>query len=85
MGLIHATLTVTLRANQVVSGLALALFGAGLSGYLGKAYIGIPVAEPFRAFALPMLGDIPFLGPVLFRHDVLVYLSWGVVLALWFS
>ena len=84
MGLIHATLTVTLRANQVVSGLALALFGAGLSGYLGKAYIGIPVAEPFRAIALPVLGDIPFLGPVLFRHDVLVYLSWGLVLALWF-
>jgi ABC-type uncharacterized transport system permease subunit len=48
MGLIHAVLTVSLRANQVVSGLALALFGAGLSGYLGKAYIGIPVADPFR-------------------------------------
>lgn len=84
MGLIHAMLTVSLRANQVVSGLALTLFGTGLSGYLGKSYIGIPVTEPFRAMALPALGDIPFLGPVLFRHDVLVYLSWALVLALWF-
>ena len=84
MGLIHAMLTVTLRANQVVSGLALTLFGAGLSGYLGKAYIGIPVAEPFRAIDIPVLSDIPFLGTVLFRHDILVYLSWGLVLALWF-
>lgn len=84
MGLIHATLTVSLRANQVVSGLALTLFGTGLSGYLGKAYIGIPVAEPFRGLALPMLSDIPWIGPVLFKQDVLVYLSWLMVLALWF-
>lgn len=84
MGLVHAFLTVSLRANQVVSGLALALFGAGLSGYLGKTYIGISVSEPFRGLAIPVLGDIPFLGPVLFRHDILVYLSWGLVLFLWF-
>ena len=84
MGLIHAVLTVSLRANQVVSGLALTLFGTGLSGYLGKGYIGIPVAEPFRGVSLPLLGDIPLLGPILFRHDVLIYLSWLVVLALWF-
>ena len=83
MGLIHAALTVTLRANQVVSGLALTLFGTGLSGYLGKAYIGIPVAEPFLTMPLPVLSEIPFFGPVLFRHDVLVYLSWVLVLVLW--
>ena len=83
MGLIHAALTVSLRANQVVSGLALTLFGTGLSGYLGKAYIGIPVAEPFRTFPLPILSEIPFFGPVLFRHDILVYLSWLLVLVLW--
>jgi simple sugar transport system permease protein len=84
MGLIHAVLTVSLRANQVVSGLALTLFGSGLSGYLGKAYIGIPVQEPFRGISLPLLGELPLLGPVLFRHDLLVYLSWGLVLALGF-
>ena len=84
MGLIHAVLTVSLRANQVVSGLALAMFGAGLSGYLGKSYIGIPVADPFRGLGLPLLGELPFLGPVLFRHDILVYLSWVFVFLLWF-
>ena len=84
MGLIHAVLSVSLRADQTVSGLALSLFGAGLSGYLGKAYIGLPVAEPFHSVPLPGLSQIPFFGPVLFRHDVLVYLSWVLVLALWF-
>ena len=42
------------------------------------------MADPFRSVSLPLLGDIPFLGPVLFRHDVLIYLSWLLVLALWF-
>ena len=84
MGLIHAVLSVSLRADQTVSGLALSLFGAGLSGYLGKAYIGLPVAEPFRSVPLPGLSQIPFFGPVLFQHDVLVYLSWVLVLGLWF-
>lgn len=83
MALIHAVLAVTLRANQVVSGLSLTLFGAGLSGYLGKSYIGIPVAEPFRGIAIPGLSTIPVLGPVLFQQDALVYGSWVLVVALW--
>ena len=83
IALIHAVLTVTLRANQVVSGLALTLFGTGLSGYLGKSYIGIPVPNPFTIQQLGFLSDIPFLGPVLFRHDILVYASYGLVVFLW--
>lgn len=83
MALIHAVLTVTLRANQVVSGLALTLFGTGLSGYLGKGYVGTPIAEPFRGIALPGLSSIPVLGQVLFSQDVLVYGSWLLVLCLW--
>ena len=84
MGLIHSILTVSLRANQVVSGLALTLFGTGLSGYMGKAYIGMPVLTPFRAVSFPFLSEIPFFGPALFRHDVLIYMSWILVLVLWF-
>jgi len=83
LALIHALLTVTLRANQVVSGLALTLFGTGLSGYLGKSYIGIPVPNPFVIQPLGFLTDIPILGPVLFRHDILVYASYGLVVFLW--
>lgn len=84
MAFIHAFLTVTLKANQVVSGLALTLFGTGLSGYLGKSYVGIRLPESFNAVPVPVLSEIPFIGPVLFNHDPLVYLSYLVVPVLWF-
>lgn len=79
VALIHAVLSITLRANQVVSGLALTLFGTGLSGFLGKSYIGMPVPDPFRAVPLGPLAKIPFIGPVFFQHDFLVYASYLLV------
>lgn len=79
MALIHAFLTITLRANQVVSGLALTLFGSGLSGFLGKAMIGIPAPTSFKSFAVPGLSKIPYLGPIFFQQDALVYLSYIIV------
>ncbi|WP_312515653.1 ABC transporter permease [Anaerospora sp.] len=84
MALIHAFLTITLRANQVVSGLALTIFGTGLSGYIGKSLIGLPLPVTFKPVSLPVLSDIPVLGPILFQHDVLVYISYGLVALLWF-
>ena len=84
MAFIHAFLTITLKANQVVSGLALTLFGTGFSGYIGKSYVGIRLPESFQAFPIPVLSDIPFIGPVFFNHDPLVYLSYLTVPALWF-
>lgn len=83
LALIHAFLTITLRANQTVCGLALTLFGTGLSGYLGKSYIGMPVPQPFTAQSLPVLSDLPLLGPILFNHDMLVYLSYLLAPLLW--
>lgn len=83
MALLHAVLTITLRANQVVCGLALTIFGTGLSGYLGKAYIGQPVPRPFQVWPLEPLVHIPLLGPVFFQHDVMVYLSYLLVPLLW--
>jgi simple sugar transport system permease protein len=84
MACIHAFLTVTMKANQVVSGLALTLFGTGLSAFLGKPYIGIPLKEPLRAVHLPVLADIPVVGPIFFQHDALVLLSFLLAPALWF-
>ena len=81
---VHAFLTITLRANQVVTGLALTIFGTGFSGYIGKSYIGIPVPTPFKASPLGPLADIPFIGPVFFQHDVLVYISYVLVIAIWY-
>ncbi|MEG6523524.1 ABC transporter permease [Desulfotomaculum sp. 1211_IL3151] len=84
MALIHAFLTVTLQANQIVSGLALTLFGTGLSGFLGKSYIGIPVENPFKPVELGFLSDIPIIGAIFFQHDYLVYITYLLVPILWF-
>ncbi len=84
LALVHAFLTVGLRANQVVSGLALTIFGTGLSGYLGKSMVGVPATATFKAWTFPGLGDLPVIGPVLFRHDSLVYLTYLLVPTLWF-
>ncbi|WP_373322971.1 ABC transporter permease [Desulforamulus aquiferis] len=83
MALIHAFLTVTMQANQVVTGLALTLFGTGLSGFLGKPFIGIPLENSFKPVSLGILGDIPYLGPIFFQQDPLVYLSYILVPVLW--
>ncbi|MEW6623505.1 MAG: ABC transporter permease [Bacillota bacterium] len=80
---VHAVLTITFKANQVVSGLALTIFGTGLSGFLGKKLIGIPAPSTFSKVSLPVLSDIPFLGPVLFNQDPLVYLSYLLVPLMW--
>ena len=80
LALIHAVLCITLKANQVVSGLALTIFGTGLSGYLGKAYVGMRLDNPFVKLPVPGLSNIPILGPVLFNHDPLVYISYILII-----
>ena len=76
--LIHAFLTISMGTNQVVSGLALSLFGSGLSALLGRNYIGETISgiNPVHLF---FLGDIPLIGPIFFRHDILVYLSYALI------
>jgi simple sugar transport system permease protein len=83
MALIHAFIVVTLRANQIVSGLALTIFAgaAGLSSYLGNDLdlSGAPADHAFRPLDLLGLGSVPVLGPILFDQSALVYLSWACV------
>lgn len=80
LSLIHAFLSVTLRANQIVSGLGLTIFGIGLTGYLGQSMIGKPAPAVLQKTFLPYLSEIPFLGQAFFQQSPLVYM--GVVLAL---
>lgn len=75
----HAVLCVTLRADQVTAGLALALFGAGLASFLGKTYVGTPNPAPFRAIAVPGLSALPVVGGSVFVQDALVYLSYVTI------
>jgi len=84
MALIHGFLAISLRSSQVVSGLALTIFGTGLSGFLGKRYIGVSLKAPFVKIGIPLLKDLPFLGPVFFRHDAMVYISFLLVPVIWY-
>lgn len=82
---IHAFASVTLRVSQIVSGLALTIFGTGLSSFLGEAGEEPLVGEPSKATFEPLLegglADIPVIGPLIFGHDILVYVSWLAVAA----
>lgn len=75
MSLIHGLLSITFRANQIVSGLALTIFGVGLSALIGRAYVGLPLPARIGVSPLPVLKDIPVIGEILFKQDILVYLS----------
>jgi simple sugar transport system permease protein len=66
----------------VATGLALTLFGLGFAALLGQSYVGIR-APAFPDWHIPLLSDIPVLGPVLFQHDPMVYVSLLLVLAVW--
>ena len=82
LGLLHASLTVSLRTNQIVTGLALTLFGSGLSAYLGKPVSGIPVPHPVPKVNLSWLDGIPVVGDVLGHLDMLTWISFILVLAM---
>ncbi len=74
---LFAVLTLGLLANQVATGLALTLFGIGLSALLGQSYVGTPI-PPLPKLSVGGLSDIPLLGPVVFGQDALVYLSFAM-------
>jgi simple sugar transport system permease protein len=83
VSLLLAVLTITFGADQAVTGLTLTLFGAGLSSFLGKPYIGTPSPVAFHPVVLPVLAHLPVLGPVLFQQDLLVYASYLLVPLAW--
>ena len=84
MGLIHAFMTITLQANQVVSGLALTMFGSGASAFFGVGMVGKTLKASFEVIPIPLLNKIPILGEVLFSHNILVYCAFILPLIVWF-
>lgn len=82
--LIFGFITVTLRANQTVTGLALTIFGTGISNYFGSGFVGRVVPEGVKkAFAvtkLPLLSEIPVIGNALFNQSTFIYLSYILVI-----
>jgi ABC-type uncharacterized transport system permease subunit len=81
---IFGLLVIWLNTNQYATGLALTLFGAGFSAFVGTGFVQATM-PPRPSFAIPFLSDIPLMGPALFRHHPLVYLTVFLALALiWF-
>jgi ABC-type uncharacterized transport system permease subunit len=84
MSLLFGVLALTLQTNQVATGLALTLFGVGLSAFVGRSYAGLPIPG-LKAIAIPVLSDVAVIGPLLFRFDPLVYATFVLFVATqWF-
>lgn len=71
---LFAFLVLVLATNQVATGLALTLLGLGLAGLIGQGFVGMPGVQ-LPSLPIPFLSELPFLGPLLFAHDIIVYLS----------
>ncbi|MER3602109.1 MAG: ABC transporter permease [Nitrososphaerota archaeon] len=91
LGLLHSLLSVSLRANQVVSGLGVTLLGIGLSGFLGKAFVGLQAPRLPSLQAPGAGGPLGSLGPwgsvlanALMGESLPVYLAWALAPLLWF-
>lgn len=82
--LIHAFISITLRGNQVVSGLALSIFGLGVTNFYGQRFVNLQLARTVPQVIIPGLSQIPFFGPILFKQDYIVYLSYILVIITWF-
>ncbi|MEM3096816.1 MAG: ABC transporter permease, partial [Nitrososphaerota archaeon] len=86
MGVIHSLLTVYLALNQVVVGLGVWIFGFGLPDILYRISfreVSSPVVSVLSETPIPILSDLPILGPILFRHNVLVYAALLFVPLVW--
>lgn len=87
-GLIHAILTVPLGLSQHVSGLGVTLFATSVSYFIYRTALpnvsSPPRIEPFRAVDIPVLSDLPFIGPVLFQQTAMTWLALGMVVVVWY-
>jgi ABC-type uncharacterized transport system permease subunit len=82
---VHAFITITLQADQVVSGLALTFLGTGLSLVLGEGLSKAGTVTLLPRFSIPLLAQIPILGPIFFtNHSILVYFGFLLTPAAWY-
>ncbi len=77
MSALFGFISISLVSNQVATGLALTIFGGGLSAFLGASYVGMGI-DGVQPMFIPLLSDIPVIGKILFQQDPLVYLSFAL-------
>nr|WP_249139696.1 ABC transporter permease [Bradyrhizobium japonicum] len=82
MSLIFALMALGLAVNQVATGLALTIFGIGLSGLIGAGFVGERITPAVHLY-IPVLADIPLIGRVLFGEDGFVYFSVALIAGVW--
>ena len=81
---VHAFICIKLKASQVASGLTLTILGVGAGNFLGKQFklVGNSVPATFKNIKIPLLGDIPVIGEILFNQNLLVYVGYILVIVL---
>ncbi len=85
MGLAMAVISVTFQAEQGISGIGVYLFGLGMSDLLFQKTLGtVETVSGFRPVYIPLLSDLPILGPILFRQSMMVYLAYALVPIAWY-
>jgi general nucleoside transport system permease protein len=85
MGLLMSFVSVTMKAEQGVSGIGLQMFGLGMSSLLFKVLVGtVRTVRGFPRVRIPLLSDIPILGPIFFNSNILVYIAFALVPVTWF-
>ena len=84
MGLMMSFVSVTLKAEQGVSGIGLQMFGLGMSSLLFKVLVGtVKTVEGFPTVSVPLLARIPLIGPIFFQHSILVFIAFALVPVSW--
>lgn len=85
MGIVYGVVTLALKAEQGISGIGIFIFGLGLSDLLFQKQVGTPTPiDGLGDVAVPLLGDLPWVGEVLFHQNVLVYTAFLLVPVMWF-
>ena len=78
LSLVFAALVLVFYANQVAAGLATGILGLGISAFIGKPFEGTTIAK-IPKLSMPGISDLPLIGPILFNHDVMVYLAFAMI------
>jgi len=84
--MIFGVLTISLKSNQIVTGLTLTIFGTGFAGFIGDPIVGTKapqiIIDTFAKYKIPLLGDVPIVGRILFHQDILTYTSYMLFIAI---